>query len=306
MTSENSAKRRILWMAVIVVAAVVGLSLGPTRRLADRFFGSLREQKVQAVNVNLSNFVGPSANPTLQNMLSQMISDKVVVTVNEPEQPAANPAAAGQLAGFQVRLPAKRTDLDDLAVRGEHAFKLTVDRARLQTILKEAGRPDLTLPSAIDGTVVAVRIPRTVRARYGQCPGRPSATANIATPPPSSTQYSNCVILSEGLSPEVDVPPGLDLQKLTEIGLQAVGMTPAQTQQFLQTVSWKSMFGVPIPRFMRSYEAVRVNGVPGTLLNLAGRRGPTYTLVWGKNGVVYALTGFGDSGDAVSLADSVE
>jgi hypothetical protein len=49
-----------------------------------------------------------------------------------------------------------------------------------------------------------------------------------------------------------------------------------------------------------------VNGVQGTLLNMAGRRGPSYTLLWAKNGMVYGLTGFGDSGEAVALADSLK
>ncbi len=308
MTLETSRKSfRLLWAAIIVLAVFGGAFIfRPTRRLAKKFFGSLRVEKVRTVNINLSSFVGPDANHTLQQMVSQMISDKVKDTMNEKAQPAANAAEASQLAGFEVQLLSARKDTPNLIVRGEHAFDLTVDRSRLQAILREAGRPDLTLPSTVDGAMVAVKIPRTVRARYGNCPGRPRATANIATPAPTSTQYSNCVVLSEGPSPEVDAPAGLDLGKLTEIGLELAGMSPGQAEQFLRTVTWKSMLGVGIPRFMRSYEAVKINGVQGTLLNMAGRRGPTYTLVWAKNGMVYSLTGFGDPGGAVRLADSVD
>jgi len=308
MTVPGSNQRRgPLWVVIIVAVIVVAwISLPPTRRLTRRFFGSLRMQKVQAVNVNLSNFVGPNANSTLQQMVSTMISDKVTVTVNQKAQTAPNAAAASKLAGFRVQLPSKRTDMPQLDVAGNHAFDLTVDRARLQAILKEAGRSDLSLPQSIDGAVVDVKIPRRVRARYGTCPGRPSATANVATPTPSSMQYNDCVILTEGPSPEVKVPAGLDIQQLAEIGLELAGMTPAQAQQFLHTVNWKSTLGISIPRFMRAYEVVKVNGVEGTLLDMAGRRGPTYTLIWAKNGTVYSLTGFGNSGDAVSLANSVE
>ena len=308
MNSGNPANRGSKWLVIVIAVLIVAgaASFPPTRRLAQKFLDSLRVQKLQAVNVNLSNFVGPDANHTLQQMVSQMISDKVTVTMNEETKPAATPAVASRLAGFQVRLISARKDPAEVIVRGEHAFDLTVDRSRLQAILKEAGRPDLALPETIDGATVAVKIPRTLRARYGDCPGRPSATANVATPTPNSTQYSNCVELSEGPSPEVDVPPGLDLKNLTQIGLELVGMSPEQAQKFLQTVTWNSMLGVPIPRFMRSYQAVKVNGVEGTLLNMAGRRGPTYTLIWAKDGMVYSLTGFGDSGSAVALADSVK
>jgi hypothetical protein len=101
------------------------------------------------------------------------------------------------------------------------------------------------------------------------------------------------------------VPQGLDFSKLAEIALEVAGMSPAQAQQFLQNVNWQETLGVPIPRFMRSYESVKVAGVNGTLLNMAGRRGPTYTLIWAENGMVYSLTGYGDSSDAVSLANSL-
>lgn len=305
MATEAGGKR---WVSAVVVIIIVvaWLSFPPTRHLAGRFFGSLREQKVQAVNIDLSNLVGPNANPALHEMITQMISDKVKVTVNEKSQPAADAATASQLAGFHAELLSARKDAPELSVTGERAFDLTVDRGRLQEILKEAGRSDLTLPQSIDGANMAVTIPRAVTARYGECPGRPSATANVATPPPNTLQYDNCVRLREGPSPQVNVPQGLDFQRLAEIALEVAGMTPSQAQQFLQTVNWKQTLGVSIPRFMRSYQAVKVNGVQGTLLNMAGRRGPTYTLVWAKNGMVYSLTGYGDSSNAVALADSLK
>lgn len=305
MESENGLNKG--WLGAVIVAALIvaWASFPQTRQLTVRFFDSLRVQKVQALNVDLSNLVGPNANPTLHDMITQMISDKVKVTVNEKTQPATDASAAGQLAGFHVELLSARKDAPELAVTGEHAFDLAVDRARLQEILKEAGRSDLTVPQSIDGASVAVTIPRAVTARYGECPGRPSATANVATPAPDTLQYGNCVRLHEGPSPQVNVPQGLDFEKLADIALQVAGMTPTQAQQFLQTVNWKETLGVSIPRFMRSYEAVKVNGVQGTLLNMAGRRGPTYTLVWAKEGMVYSLTGYGDSSNAVTLADSL-
>ncbi|MGB6524422.1 MAG: hypothetical protein WBE87_05840 [Candidatus Acidiferrales bacterium] len=242
----------------------------------------------------------------MQQMFSQMISDKVNITLNEPTQSVATEAEASKLAGFPVQLLGRRKDAPEMEVRGAHAFDLTVDRARLQEILKEAGKSDLSLPPSIDGAHVEVRMARSMIVRYGTCPGRPSATANVATPTPTSTEYSDCVVLDEGPSPVVNAPATLDLQHLAEIGLELAGMTPTQAQQFLQNVNWRSTLGVSIPRFMRSYQAVEINGVKGTLLNMAGRRGPTYTLAWVKNGMVYTLTGFGDSGGAVGLANSLQ
>ncbi|MGH8144020.1 MAG: hypothetical protein ACREU2_16075 [Steroidobacteraceae bacterium] len=275
------------------------------QHLVRRILGSLREPDVQNAHVDLSSFVGPNANQTVQQMISQMVSANVTTVVSEPSQSAADAAQASRLAGFQVALPRARSDETALRVNGRRSFKIKIDRARLQSILQEAGRADLTLPSTIDGATMTVQLPRTVRARYGDCPQRASAAANIATPPPDSTQFSSCVLLVEGPQPRIQTPRGLRLAPLVEIGLEAVGMNAPQARQFLRLVNWQSLLGVAIPRSLRSYDTVQVNGVRGTLFNLAGRRGPTYILLWVKDGITYSLSGFGDPANAVHLANTL-
>jgi len=312
MVVESSSKRwrPILAGAVIIAIAAVGLSLPAGRMLVGRFFRSLRMQKVQAVNVDLSSFTDPNANPALHQMVAQMISDKVVVTVNEQDQPAPDASAATQLAGFPVKLLGSRRDPPKMVVSGAHAINLTVDRSRLQAIFTEAGHPDLVVPQSLEGAAVAVQIPRAVQVQYGTCPTPTTATnaiaSNVTGPPAASTQFSDCVRLRQGPSPVVNVPQGLDIEHLAEIGLEVAGMNSTQSHDFLQTVDWKSTLSMTVPRFLRSYQAVKVNGAQGTLLTLAGRRGPGYTLIWVKNGIAYSLVGFGDSSQAVDLASSLK
>jgi hypothetical protein len=112
--------------------------------------------------------------------------------------------------------------------------------------------------------------------------------------------------LSEGPSPEVSVPTSLDVTKLAEIGLEVAGMTPTQADDFFHTVDWKSTLTLSVPRQVRSYQQVNVAGVKGTLLAMGRRRGPGYTLIWSKNGIAYALSGFGESSGAVALANSIK
>lgn len=309
--NSSSKSRRTLFAGLAAVVLITGvLSLPAGRNLAGRMLRSLRMQKVQAVNVDLSAFTDPNANPTLHQMFTQMISDKVVVTANEQDQPAADAAAAAQAAGFPVKLLGGRADKPKLVVAGQHAMNLTVDRARLQAIFSEAGHPDLAVPQSLDGALVSVQIPRAVQAQYGTCPGPASATSaitsNITGPSGASTQYADCVRFRQAPSPTVNVPAGLDVEKLAEIGLEVAGMNPGQAHDFFQTVDWKATLSMTVPRFLRSYQAVKVAGAQGTLLTQAGRRGPGYTLIWAKNGLVYSLVGFGDSSQAVELADSVK
>jgi len=101
--------KRPFWLGVAAIAVVAGfLSTSAGRNTAQRWLNSLRIQKVQAVNVDLSPFVDPNANPALHQMVAQMISDKVDITLNESDQPASDAVAAARLAGFSGQLLSAR------------------------------------------------------------------------------------------------------------------------------------------------------------------------------------------------------
>ena len=310
MTTAAPMQRRV-WLALIVVVVAAGSMGVPTiRNGALKSLQSLRMQKVQAVNANFSPFVDANANPTLHQMVTQMISDKVQVEVNEEDSPVNDVASARQLAGFEVLLLSGRKDAPKIVVGGSNKIAVAVDRSRLQAIATEAGHPELVLPQSLDGATVGVQVPRSVQVQYGTCPGPTDAgrviADNITGPTPTTTQYSDCVRLREGPDPIVNVPAGLDVGGLAQIGLETAGMASSQASDFLHTIDWKAVLTLSVPRSLRSYQVVKVNDTNGTLLSMAGRRGPGYALIWTKNGIVYSLTGFGDSSQAVGLADSLK
>lgn len=299
-----SIRRRTEWAAAALLALlVIGLAGLPAgRRLVYKLVGSLREQRAHSVNLSLSGFAD---NQTVQQMIAQMVSQHVTTVESEQPQIATSVAQASRLAGFDVRLLGARDETPQLSVSGERRVRMTVDRARLQLILKEAGRRNLSVPASVNGALVTVRIPRMVSARYGTCPTPSSAAANLATPAPSSTRYINCVLLVEGPRPRINAPPGFHFAPLAEIGLQAVGMTAGQARQFLQSVNWQALLAMPIPPSLRSYTSVEVNGATGTLFNMSATDGPSYALIWSQGGLNYSLMGFGDPLKAVKLADSL-
>jgi hypothetical protein len=310
MMAAAPSQRRI-WLVLIVVVVIAGSFGIPTvRNLALKSLRSLRMQKVQAVNADFSPYVDANANPTLHQMVTQMISDKVQVEVNEEDHPVTDVAGARQLAGFDVLLLSARKDTPTLVVGGSHKIDVVVDRSRLQAIATEAGHPDIVLPQSLDGATVGVQVPRSVQLQYGTCPTAANASQvvanNITGPSPTTTQYSDCVRLREGPTPIVSMPSSLDVGGLAQIGLETAGMTPAQASDFLRTVDWKAVLTLSVPRSLRAYQTVKVDGTNGTLLSMAGRRGPGYALIWTKNGLVYSLVGFGDSSQAVGLADSLK
>jgi hypothetical protein len=296
------------WAGMVAVAIVATAVLtAPGRALAQQFFASLRLAKPQPVSVNVPSFSGPNAARQLQDAVNGMLSEQVTVTLEEKDQPATDASAASKLAGFATRLPAARRDPPTLIVMGAHGVAMTVNRSQLSTILREAGRPDVQLPQALDGAAMSVRSPRSVRAQYGNCPAPPAPTlANqIQGPPPPSTDNGNCVVLTESPAAQVEAPSSLDLEQLVEIGLELAGMSPNQTQAFQRTVGSKSTLVLSMPRAIRSFDLVDVNGRPAMLMNTASRRGPTCALIWTRGDLVYSLVGYGSAADALMLARSI-
>ncbi len=297
------------WMLVPVAAVSIVATLvfsTAARSTSARFFHSLRMAPPARVNVGITAAAGPYGNRSLQQLLSDMAASKVDVVSDEGDQPVASASAASQAAGFIVQLPQLRKDAPKLTVIGAHAVRLYVDRSRLQTMLDEAGRSHVILPSNTDGSVVSVRDPKAIRVEYGNCP-QPDNTlqGQITGPPPPSTDTSNCLVLLESPDASIHVPGGIDLQPLVEIGLQLSGMNPKQTEDFLSTFDWKKSLALALPRFVRAYELVDIRGAKGMLLSTAGRRGPTYGLIWTRNGMIYSLTGYGNTGEAIPLAESI-
>jgi Putative zinc-finger len=295
---------RPLWIgAVAATILLCSLAFPFGRGLAQRFLGTLRVEKVQPVRLDFSALDG---NRPLQEMLRQMISDKVVVTADEKPQPASSAADASQLAGFSARVLGARTDAPKFVVGGQHAFHMTIDRTRLQDIFDQAGRADLLLPATLDGANVSVNVPRSIMVEYGDCPeAHPAGGTQPVPTQPRSAAWANCLALQEVPSPLVNMPSDLNLQQLAEIGFQLAGMSATQARSLGQTIDWKSTLVLPIPRSASSYSQVTVNGVQGTLIQGSGHRGPDYVLVWVKNGIIYGLVGHGDSSNAVALANSL-
>ena len=294
------------WGAALLVALVAAFLAftAPGRGVAQRFWSSLRIAKPQSVSVNVPSFSGPNANRQLQDAIGPMLADTVAVTLDEPDQSASGAEGAGRLAGFAAQLPRTRSDVPTLAVLGARATAATVHPSQLRTILREAGQPAAVLPPTLNGGILTIRTPRAIRAQYGHCPPPVANTlqGQIQGPPPPSTDYGDCLVLTERPPTSASVPAGLDMPRLVAIALELAGMSPNQTLDFQKTFDWRSTLSLTVPRFIRSYSMVDIGGTRGMLLNTGGRRGPTYVLIWAQGGLVYSLAGYGSSGDAAPLA----
>ena len=204
---------RFVSVAVLVLALIV--SIPATRAFADQILSLFRVQQVTVIPIDFTGLQGLTGNGTLGKQVSDLISSSTNVT-QKPGQPvvAANAADASQKANFSVRLPQNVT-ASRLSVLGNSAFNFTVDINKAQALLDEAGRTDLKLPTNIDGAVIDVTVPASVRADYGSCPDPTTADTNQSGS--MSRQYPDCIILSEIPSPVVSAPANVDVAQLAQI-----------------------------------------------------------------------------------------
>ena len=213
-------------------------------------------------------------------------------------------AEASRLAGFAARLPRLRTDLPTLVVLGAHAIAMTVRRTQLRTILAEAGKSAVALPPSLDGAAVAIRTRRAIRAQYGHCPAPVPNTPRIRSrdhhrPPPTMATVS-CSQRARHWRGRAARPADGTVGGNRH---RVVRNESRSSAEFPDHIRLELRAEPVTPRFIRSSQAVAVSGAPAILFSTGGRRGPTYALVWTKNGLVFALTGYGSSGDAVALAN---
>jgi hypothetical protein len=305
--SRNFARRwRFAWAASLATAVLLLSLLFPAgRSFAQRLLATLRVERVQTVSLDFTPLHNGASSEPIE-ALAKVLADNAVVTTNEKGSFATSRDAATQAAGFSVRLISSRVDEPSFEVSGVQAFHMTLDRARLQDILEQAGRSDLLLPASLDGATVSVQVPRAVAVKYGACKKGDQMSTD---PSPSTAAPADpCLLLIQAPSPIVNVPSDLNVQQLAEIALQLAGWNAVKARQFCQSVDWKSTLVLPIPRNVESYETVTINGVHGTLMQFPNSNAdrPSFALIWIDDGIIYNLIGRGDSTSAVQLASSLQ
>jgi hypothetical protein len=295
-------------LAIVLILAVV-LSFPQARAFADQFLNLFRVQQVVVVPVDFTGMQQLTGNDTLGKQVSDLISSSIT-TQQKPGNPvtATDAAKASQLAGFTVRVPQAMTP-SRISVEGAAAFTLKVDVAKAQALLNESGRPDLVLPSSIDGADITVKIPASVSVAFGTCPDPITKDNGVGlnnSGGSAGRKYPDCVILAEIPTPIVSAPADLNIAQLAQIGLEFTGMTSDQAAAFTQTVDWTSTLVIPLPKNAATYEQVSVDGVTGTLIQRPADDAPQYALLWVKNGIIYAISSLGtNSQQALQMANSL-
>jgi hypothetical protein len=295
---------RLLWATLVVTLVLtVAISLPPVRAIANDFLGLFRVQQVSAVPFDPLKL--PQNFTFDQQSITQLMAENLKYEIVGEAQSAASSEEASSLVGIPVRLPASSLvpGALNLSIQPGAKMSFKVDLERIQSILSDAGFGDIKFPKELDGATVKAELPMIVTAVYGD-DTQPRA-AEGRDPDVEGSWCSNCTVLVQLASPTIETPDGVDLTAIGKAYLRLTGMSDAEADSFSQTVDWATTLVIPVPNFA-SRETVSVDGVNGILIQQSPSYDTQYMLIWAKDGLVYALTGYGTRTKALEIANSLK
>ena len=288
-TSRFLSGPRRAWMvtAAVVLVLVSLLAFPPVRAAADSLLQIFRVRSVVFVPVDQARV----------EKLKSLNFDGKNLFVGKPtfegdRQPkdVADAAAASSAVGFAVGQPSAlpgTATASSYKVVGAQKGSFQVDVASARELLKLLDVQNVTLPDSLGQSPIVVN-----------------------TQPLAVTSYSGhgyTLALTQGRSPEVTLPDGVDLAQLGSAALQALGTPADQAATMARSIDWSSTLLVPIPTDLSAVQQVTVNGAPAMIVSSsADAEGEGKMLYWqnGDHFFVLKATGISET-ELVAAAESV-
>jgi hypothetical protein len=265
--------------AVVLVALLVSVAtIDPVRAAAAQFLDVFRVKKLTVVQVQTGQL------EKLQQYRDQVFS-KPDVQRSEPAQVTSSTEASSR-AGFTVLVPGfvppELSAQKFVVESGGHATTQVNLRAA-RTVLQMANLPTDMLPAGKDSVQVSANLKPGVAQEY------------------KGGGHELSIVQAQ--SPEVQVPDGIDLAKVNEVGLQLLGLSPDAAKRLSQNVDWATTLVLPVPADVGSVREITVRGNPGYLISetreIKHQGGPRSIVLWQENGLLYGVAG--DYGQSVLL-----
>jgi len=267
------------WSAALAAVVVAALFAIPAVRVsAQAFLDLFRVRNFAAVTIDAARLEQLRG---YELDLESILGHPEIVRDPGPPRVFQSAQEASSAAGYTLREavhPPRELHADTTWVRGESISRLHVDATRLRSLLTSLAIDDVQVPPAIDGAEVTLHMQPAARTVY--------------------RREGHEVTLLQAPSPEMTLPPGLDLTQLGEIGLRIAGLSPADARHFAQTVDWHSTMLVPVPSGASAFHEVDVRGHKGLLVSIGSSSAPQSRtrvpragsqLMWSDGDRVYAL-----------------
>ena len=296
---ERQERRGLVFRPAFAAAAAVLVIVGAfsvpavrvsAQNLLDMFrvrnfaavpFDATRMEKLEALK-------GEGEDQALMIFDHQEIQKPTETTVSSVSEASA-------LAGAPVRTPGYLPDgytTGKIEVNGEGRARLTVDAAKLQTVLQTLDLRDVRVPAGLDGQPIEVHLWPVVSQSWSHAKG-------------------GKLHLVQSRSPEVGMRSGVDLRELGEMGLRILGLDASEAKRVAGSIDWANTLVVPVPAGASSFREVTVRGSKGLMVEMTkkvsdNRRRQGAVVMWSEGDRIYALSGTSSEAQLVQIAESLQ
>jgi len=302
---STTSRRSALVGATLIALLLAVVFVEPVRVAAGQFLDVFRVRKLAVVRFD------PDKVKELEGFDAQVFAEPEMDQADPVE--VASPEEASEVAGYQVLvpsyLPEELGESREFVVEGAGTAKMEVNLVAARALLTMAGLSTDALPADVDQIQVTANIPPVVRLCYGEARPQPvPERVPLMGEVPRYYDAQKTLVVIQAPSPEVNVPEGLDVAAIGELGLQLLGLSPEEAQRLSQTIDWSTTLVIPVPTDVASVSEVTVHGVTGYLLRAqeAGEAPRETVVLWQEGDMLYAVTGNLPRSELLSVANSLQ
>lgn len=271
----------------IIAALAAAFSFSSVRVLAGNLLNIFRVEQIQAINISQEDFARlDKAIRTGAGQVDINNLGKFEVAGKQKTVASVSFDKAQEAVDFPIRLPNAPAGIKPtLSLTTGAKLGITPDTDQINQLLQALGSKKL-MPEGLNNRKFEITVPSIVTAQY------------------TAGNYN--LIITQGRSPELKAPEGVDVEAIRE-ALLAIPALPESLRSQLEAIKdWQHT--VPVPNIEGSATQVRINGNSGVFIKpsavLDNGESKNSALIWQEGGVIYCLAGEGlELNQAVALAE---
>ena len=281
----------MIGMAALAIVALL-FTLSPVQTAAGSFLSIFRVKRFVAVTVD------PNAMPKMARP-AELGS---FTTSGDPMPRVVTIGDAEKLIGFRLPLPSwfpKGLEPKPTAVAAAGPFTQTFvpDLKKVRAYLSSVGASKVKLPDSLDGAPITLQMAASAMVLYLE-PGAAVRSSDGMPVPAAGKRFLNVGVTS---SPTLNVPSGIDVEQIRSEILKMPGLPQELVSQLRAIDDWRSTAVVPV--FKGTSHEVVVQGEKGLMITQGDSKG--CSLIWPKDGRIYALSGTFSEDEILAVANSM-
>ncbi|MDH4140006.1 MAG: hypothetical protein OEV43_05480 [Coriobacteriia bacterium] len=301
--------QRVGWarIAAAAVAALFALSLtfAPVRGLASDFLKVFRTDKIESLSLSAEDLTQITSSLESAEGRIDLASLGEVDVEGAPSMEEVSFDEAQAATDFEIALPEGLDEEPTIVLQAAQTYRFSLNVEGVNELLAAFGS-QRELPAELDGREFTFEMPAIVTAEYS----RGDSPVSLEEPrDPDIPVEVDFVMVTQGRSPELVVPAGVDAKELRDV-LVSLPILPDNVRGQLEAVDdWQHTLIVPVQE--GTSREVLVDGTsvllvePDSGASPSGDDLPFSAAIWNDGGVIRSIEGTVDQEMMLDMVESM-